>query len=131
MKKRMIALALALVICLSLCGNVFAATSVKSGVLTDETGKELKVFARLTVDRNTALATTEVEATDGFTVATTVILYFLNSDIQQEVACYSGTTTARTGNLRSSGFYATSQHSVNGGSKWGSWSCSLSESAGY
>ena len=61
-------------------------------------------------------------------IATSVVFYYMNSSGQKVAASSSGSASATVGNSTSQGRNATSQYSVNGGSNWGNWSCSLSAS---
>lgn len=128
MKRRIWATVLALVLCMCLCVSAFASTATDSGTTSGGTAGRLEVTASLDVDKNRGIARTSVEGVSGITVTTSVVYYYISSG-HTLTSSSQGTTVASAGNSYSQGTRATSQHSVQGYSKWGSWSCSLDASA--
>lgn len=120
-KKRVIALMIVLV--LSLSCAAFAGSASKTGTTSGGTSGILNCSASLTVDRDKGTATTSAA---GGTINTSIIYYYTNSAGQEQASSSSGSNSATAGNSLSKGTRATSSHSVNGGSAWGSWSASLS-----
>ena len=92
-----------------------------SGVLT--------TYATLYADYDYGKATTSCGKGSGVTLSTTIIYYFTNASGHTQTSSSSGTTSASAGCVTSQGQKASSQHSVRGGTTWGSWSCSLSTTA--
>lgn len=131
MKRRILALVMALVLCSSMSLPAFAASNSSYGNTSGGTSGAggVTTGATLTVNINTATAKTWAGTSDGITLNTAVIYYYTNSSGQTLATSGSGAGTAYAGNANMSGTRATSQHSVNGGTRWGSWSCGLSASA--
>lgn len=117
------------VLCMSISFGVFAGSAGQSGTTTSGTDGAINTSASLSVDKDRSIATTSAGTSDGITLATSTIFYYLNSSGQKVASSGSGTSRATAGNQSSKGTNATSQHNVTGGSRWGNWSCSLSASA--
>ena len=128
MKRRIWATVLALVLCMSLSVSAFASTATDWGYTTGGASGDLRVTATLDVDINRGIAETSVAEVSGITVTTSVVYYYISNG-HTVTSSSQGTTVASAGNSYSQGTRATSQHSVQGYSEWGSWSCSLDASA--
>lgn len=129
MKRRILVTVLTLILCMSLSVNVFAGSDSASGRTTGGSSK-IYVSASLSVNTNYATAKTSSDVTSGMTISTTIIYYYINGSGQEQASSDNGTTSAGAGTTYyNQGTRATSQHSVKGGSKYGSWSCSLAASA--
>lgn len=127
MKKRIMAALATGVLCMSMSFGVFAGSAGDSGFTSPRgSSGSTSTYASLTVDKDRSIATTSAGTTDGITLATSTIFYYLNSNGQKVASSGSGTSRATAGNQTSKGTNATSQHNVTGGSRWGNWSCSLS-----
>ena len=132
MKRRFYAFAASLVLCISLSTTAFAGTASQSGNTSGGSSGITTTSANLSADSNSGQATTGSGTSDGITRATSIIYYYLNSNGQTQANSASGSSSALagcSGGISGTGTKATSQHSVNGGARWGSWSCSLSTSA--
>ena len=92
-------------------------------------GQKTTANASLSVNPNYAVASTGAGTTDCITLATSCIYYYTNSSGHVLAVSGSGSSSVTVGAYNGRGTYATSQHSVNGGSQWGSWSCGLSAGA--
>ena len=112
MKRRILVTVLTLILCMSLSVNVFARNASESGRTTGGSSGVLTTYAG-----------------SGVTLSTTIIYYFTNASGHTQTSSSSGTTSASAGCVTSQGQKASSQHSVRGGTTWGSWSCSLSTTA--
>ena len=112
MKRRILVTVLTLILCMSLSVNVFARNASESGRTTGGSSGVLTTYATLYADYDYGKATTSC-GKGGHT----------------QTSSSSGTTSASAGCVTSQGQKASSQHSVRGGTTWGSWSCSLSTTA--
>ena len=126
MKRKIVALILALTFCMSLSVTAFAETVRDSGQTNGKTS-QIGSYAELYADRNRCEATTEADVCDEDLVfSTSVIYYYIDSRGMMQTDSDSGTTSAGAGTLNyNSGEYATSQHRAKGNSTFGNWSCSL------
>lgn len=129
MKRRIITSILAFAIVLSLSVTALASSDSRYGSTSGGTSGSTSTSALLSVNRDAATAKTSAGTSDGLSLATTVNFYFTNTNGQTQTSSNSGSTSVVAGTTNSKGLRATSQHSVNGGSRWGNWSCSLSASA--
>lgn len=133
MKKRLLSFTLAVLVCASLSTTAFAASNSKSGSTSGGTSGSTTTSASLNVGTNTATAATYAGTSDGTTCKSSVIYYYLNQSNQNLSTSSANTGTGSSSttaiNSYNSGYKATSQHSVSGGTRWGSWSCSLSANA--
>lgn len=131
MKRRFLAFAASLVLCISLSTTVFAGTASQSGNTSGGYSGIATTSANLSANSNSGQATTGSGTSDGITCATSIIYYYLNSNGQTQANSAGGSSSAMAGcsGISGTGTKATSQHSVNGGARWGSWSCSLSTNA--
>lgn len=130
MKKRIVAILVVLALCASLAVNVFARSAHDKGFTIGGDSGNLSCTGDLYVYADYGTAMTDCERPSAVTMATSIIYYYINSSGQLQASSGSGTTSAMAGGYMSNGTRATSQHSVNGGSLYGSWSCSLSASVG-
>ena len=129
MKRRILVAVLTLILCMSLSVNVFARNASESGRTTGGSSGVLTTYATLYADYDYGKATTSCGKGSGVTLSTTIIYYFTNASGHTQTSSSSGTTSASAGCVTSQGQKASSQHSVRGGTTWGSWSCSLSTTA--
>lgn len=127
MKRRVLMVVVACVLCFSMSLNVYAGTAYRSGKTNGTTA--VSTSASLDVNRDRAIASTSSAISGNMAYSTSVILYYLNSNGHSAAQSGSGTTSATAGNTYSKGQYATSQHNVYGtggySSTYGNWSCSL------
>lgn len=86
----------------------------------------LNTSAYLSVDKNRAMAETTAGSTDRVTLLTTVTFKYTNSNNQVSTVSTKGAGYAYAGNQDGKGISGSSQHSVQGGTTWGNWSCNLS-----
>lgn len=129
MKRKIVALILALTFCLSLSATAFAGTVRESGQTNGETS-QIGTYAELYVDRNRCEATTDADVETDLTFTTSVIYYYIDELGMEQATSDSGSTSAGAGTLNyNSGDRATSYHRVRGDSSLGSWGCSLEEYA--
>ena len=125
MKRKIVALILALTFCMSLSVTAFAET-VRDNGLTTGGSSQIRVYATLYADRNRCEATTEADLDRDMTFTTSVIYYYIDSNGMRQAASDSGTTSAGAGTSNyNGGEYATSQHRAKGNSTFGNWSCRL------
>ena len=130
MKRRLTALALVVVLCLSLSVNVFAAQTTGVGTSSGGTGGTLRVTTKLYVTKYLAEAYTNCTANvSNNYFATTVRFYYTNSAGHEAIETDNGNVVASDGNGAGTGKYATSSHSINGGSVYGTWTGSLRANA--
>ena len=129
MKKRIFAILLAALFCVAVTGSAFAYSTSRTGTTSGGTSGLANTRAELSVGTSTASASTWSGAGSGATLRTSLIYYYTNH-LSQSLSCSNagGSSTTCT-NSYNNGTSATSQHSVNGGSRWGNWSTSLSASA--
>ena len=125
MKRKIVALILALTFCLSLSATAFAGTVRESGQTNGETS-QIGTYAELYVDRDRCEATTDADVETDLTFTTSVIYYYIDELGMEQATSDSGTTSAGAGTSNyNGGEYATSQHRAKGNSTFGNWSCSL------
>lgn len=126
MAKRIISAVLAAAICLTFSMSAFAGSTSKSGTTTGTSGT-LNVWASLTVDPNSATATTTAGTTDGVSLTTYVTFTYIvpSTGLEHTNPTVRGTSSAYSATSTRSGYYATSQHKVEGGTRWGNWSTNL------
>lgn len=130
MKRRLMALALAVILCLSLSVNVFAEQATGVGNSSGGTGGTLRVTTKLYVSKYMAEAFTSCTANvSNNYFATTVRFFYTNSDGHEAIETGNGNVVASDGNGAGTGKYATSSHSIKGGSVYGTWTGSLRANA--
>jgi hypothetical protein len=135
MKKKIVCLIAALTLCFCYSVNAFAATVGQTGQTSGGDAGILNCYASLTVNTYYASASTGINSPpsvnpSSYSLATTVIIYYTNTNYQSAAASASGTSSATIANpgLYTSDVRATSSHRVSGPT-WGIWECSLSANA--
>lgn len=127
--KKILSVILAVVLCASFSMQAFAGSASRGGSATGTNGT-MNTSASLSVNENSGTATTWAGVTAGVTLNTSIIYYYrVISTGHIATTNGSGSSSASAGNTTRTGYRATSQHSVNGGRAWGSWSTSLEASA--
>lgn len=133
MGRKVLSIFLVSFLVLSYGFNVKAGSASDSGWTSGGSGiyygQRTVATASLSVNTNYAVASTGAGTTDGITLATSCNYYYTDSNGHILAVSGSGLSSVTVGAYNGKGVYATSQHSVNGGIKWGSWSCSLSAGA--
>lgn len=127
--KKIFSLTLALVFCMSVSMHAFAASASQPGS-TSGTSGTINTRASLSVSVHSATATTTAGTTDGVTLYTSVTFYYRDPNsghILPSPASGGGSATA--GYPTRSGVNAKSQHTVDGGTRWGDWGCNLTAAA--
>ena len=128
MKRKFMAMVLVLALCLSLCVGASASSTSKTGSTKNGDGGYLTCTARLSVDRDRAIATTSATNGTPRSLYTTVNFYYINGNSQTSIASDYGSSYASAGNQTSKGYSAASQHRVVA-QTGDSWSCSLTADA--
>lgn len=130
MKRRLTALVLAVILCLSLCVNVFAEQTTGVGYSSGGTGGTLRVTTKLNVSKYMAQAYTNCTANvaeDYF--KTSVTFYYTNSVGHTLSISNTDAISVSQGDGSGTGTHGTSQHTILGGSVYGTWTGSLSANA--
>lgn len=130
MKRRLMALALAVILCLSLSVNVFAEQATGVGTSSGGSSGTLRVTTKLYVTKYMAEAFTNCTGNvSAEYFATTVRFYYTNSLGHEAIETGNGSVAASDGDSAGTGKYATSTHSIYGGSDFGTWTGSLRANA--
>ena len=126
MTKRILTLMGCVMLLLAFSVQAFAYAS-KSGSTSGGRNGVLNTTATLSVSSYTGQATTNTSASnpENVSYATTINCRYYNAN--NHVAYVSGSGTKSAGASASRIVDGTSQHSVNGGTYWGNWSCTLSD----
>lgn len=127
MKKKTISLFVATILILALTINASAGTAGKSGQTSGGTAGILNASASLTVYTTSASASTSVTSSaSDYTVDTSLVYYCILAGGGITTVPGTGSNTLKTAsNVGVQGFKGDSYHSVDGGSKWGTWGCQL------
>ena len=127
MKRKVLSLVFAILFCMAFSLQAFAVERSETGTTSSGSSGTLKTSASLTVTVDSASARTTAGSTDGVTLSTTVTLNYLTATTYQPVSkSGTGAGSAIVGCSERTGTGGSSSHYVNGGSRWGSWSASLS-----
>lgn len=130
MKRRLMALTLAVIICLSLSVNVFAAQTTGVGTSSGGSGGTLRVTTKLYVTKYLATANTNCTANVADNYFETSVTFYYTSPVGHTLSVSNTDATVVTqGEGSGTGTHGFSQHTINGGSVYGTWTGSLRANA--